>query len=141
MRGFRHWRWHLDEIYVKLNGEMVYLWRAVALSNQPGRLCSGGCQCSRTRPARSWMRRGLTSDVEVEQAGTRVHPPVSRCFDNTRQPNRNALCRLQQLVSPPPRSMVGARFNRIFSDTAHAPRQEIAWAEFAFFRQRQVRSH
>ena len=29
MRGFRHWRWHLDEMYVKLNGEMVYLWRAV----------------------------------------------------------------------------------------------------------------
>ena len=29
MRGFSHWRWHLDEMYVKLNGEMVYLWRAV----------------------------------------------------------------------------------------------------------------
>ena len=29
MRGFRHWRWHMDEMYVKLNGEMVYLWRAV----------------------------------------------------------------------------------------------------------------
>jgi transposase-like protein len=29
MRGFRHWRWHLDEMYVKLNGEMIYLWRAV----------------------------------------------------------------------------------------------------------------
>jgi len=29
MRGFRHWRWHLDDMYVKLNGEMVYLWRAV----------------------------------------------------------------------------------------------------------------
>ena len=29
MLGFRHWRWHLDEMYVKLNGEMVYLWRAV----------------------------------------------------------------------------------------------------------------
>ena len=29
MRGFRQWRWHLDEMYVKLNGEMVYLWRAV----------------------------------------------------------------------------------------------------------------
>jgi putative transposase len=26
MRSFRHWRWHLDEMYVKLNGEMVYLW-------------------------------------------------------------------------------------------------------------------
>jgi putative transposase len=29
MCGFRHWRWHLDEMYMKLNGEMVYLWRAV----------------------------------------------------------------------------------------------------------------
>ena len=29
MRGFRQWRWHLDEMYVKMNGEMVYLWRAV----------------------------------------------------------------------------------------------------------------
>jgi putative transposase len=29
MRGFRQWKWHLDEMYVKLNGEMVYLWRAV----------------------------------------------------------------------------------------------------------------
>ena len=29
MRGFRHWRWHPDEMYVKINGEMVYLWRAV----------------------------------------------------------------------------------------------------------------
>jgi len=29
MRGFRHWRWRLDKMYVKLNGEMVCLWRAV----------------------------------------------------------------------------------------------------------------
>ena len=29
MRGFRHWKWHLDEMYVRINGEMVYLWRAV----------------------------------------------------------------------------------------------------------------
>lgn len=29
MRGFRQWRWHLDEIYVKIGGEMHYLWRAV----------------------------------------------------------------------------------------------------------------
>lgn len=28
MRGFRHWRWYLDEIHVKLNGEMLHLWRA-----------------------------------------------------------------------------------------------------------------
>jgi len=29
MRGFTQWRWHLDEVYVKINGEMHYLWRAV----------------------------------------------------------------------------------------------------------------
>ena len=29
MRGFRHWRWHVDEMYVRINGEMHYLWRAV----------------------------------------------------------------------------------------------------------------
>src|SRR6201994_1379269 len=29
MRAFTHWRWHLDEVYVKVNGEMHYLWRAV----------------------------------------------------------------------------------------------------------------
>jgi putative transposase len=29
LRGFSHWPWHLDEMYVKLNGEMVSLWRAV----------------------------------------------------------------------------------------------------------------
>ena len=29
MRGFRQWRWHPDEMYVKVNGEMRYLWRAV----------------------------------------------------------------------------------------------------------------
>ena len=29
MRAYTHWKWHLDEVYVKINGEMLYLWRAV----------------------------------------------------------------------------------------------------------------
>jgi putative transposase len=29
MRSYTHWRWHLDEVYVKISGEMRYLWRAV----------------------------------------------------------------------------------------------------------------
>lgn len=29
MRGFGQWWWHLDEMFVKINGEMHYLWRAV----------------------------------------------------------------------------------------------------------------
>lgn len=27
IRNCRQWRWHLDEIYVKINGETHYLWR------------------------------------------------------------------------------------------------------------------
>ena len=29
MRAHTHWQWHLDEVYVKINGQMHYLWRAV----------------------------------------------------------------------------------------------------------------
>src|SRR3954447_17563186 len=29
MRQHTQWRWHLDEVYVKINGEIHYLWRAV----------------------------------------------------------------------------------------------------------------
>ena len=29
MRAHRHWQCHLDEVYVKINGVMHYLWRAV----------------------------------------------------------------------------------------------------------------
>jgi putative transposase len=28
-RSFSRWRWHLDEVFVRINGEMHYLWRAV----------------------------------------------------------------------------------------------------------------
>jgi len=29
MRGYRNWRWHVDEVFVKTHGETHYLWRAV----------------------------------------------------------------------------------------------------------------
>ena len=29
LRAVPQWRWHLDEVFVKINGEMHYLWRAV----------------------------------------------------------------------------------------------------------------
>ena len=42
-----HWRWHLDEMFVKINGEWHYLWRAV---DHEGEVLesfvtkTGGCQ-------------------------------------------------------------------------------------------------
>jgi putative transposase len=29
MRSYTHWKWHLDEVYVRINGVQHYLWRAV----------------------------------------------------------------------------------------------------------------
>ena len=29
MRHYPQWRWHLDEVFVKVNGKLCYLWRAV----------------------------------------------------------------------------------------------------------------
>ena len=29
MRAFSNWQWHVDEAFVKINGERHYLWRAV----------------------------------------------------------------------------------------------------------------
>jgi putative transposase len=29
LRVHSNWQWHLDEVFVKINGEMHYLWRAV----------------------------------------------------------------------------------------------------------------
>ena len=29
MRQHTHWRWHLDEVFVRINGKQKYLWRAV----------------------------------------------------------------------------------------------------------------
>ena len=29
MRAFSNWRWHVDELFVRINGERRYLWRAV----------------------------------------------------------------------------------------------------------------
>jgi putative transposase len=57
MRGFRHWRWHLDEMYVKLNGEMVYLWRAV---DQEGEILESFVTKSRDKQAAlTFMKKAL----------------------------------------------------------------------------------
>ena len=34
-RGSPEWRWHLDEVFVKINGVTHYLWRAVDHEGEP----------------------------------------------------------------------------------------------------------
>ena len=57
MKGFCHWRWHLDEMYVKMNGEIVYLWRAV---DQEGEILESYVTKKRDKAAAlSFMKRAL----------------------------------------------------------------------------------
>jgi putative transposase len=68
MRGFRHWRWHLDEMYVKLNGEMVYLWRAV---DHEGEILESYVTKTRDKAAAlTFMKKALKRHGKVEAITT-----------------------------------------------------------------------
>jgi putative transposase len=69
LRGFRQWRWHLDEMYVKLNGEMVYLWRAV---DQEGEILESYVTRTRDKDAalrfikRAMKRHGKVATITTD---------------------------------------------------------------------------
>lgn len=68
MKGFRHWRWHLDEMYVKLNGEMVYLWRAV---DHEGEILESYVTKTRDKAAAlAFMKKALKRHGKVEAITT-----------------------------------------------------------------------
>ena len=50
-RRFRHWRWHLDEMYVKVSGEMCYLWSAI---DHEGEILE--CYVTKTRDKKAALR-------------------------------------------------------------------------------------
>jgi putative transposase len=79
MTGFRQWRLHLDEMYVKLNGEVVYLWRAV---DHEGEILESYVTKKRDRfAALAFMKKALKrhgrTDVIVTD-GLRSYPAAMR---------------------------------------------------------------
>ena len=75
MRGFRQWRWHLDEMYVKMSGEMVYLWRAV---DHEGEVLESFVTRKRDKPsALAFMKKTLERHGKAETIvtdGLRSYP-------------------------------------------------------------------
>ena len=68
MCGFRQWRWQLDEMYVKLNGEMVYLWRAV---DQEGEILESFVTRTRDKAAAlTFMKKTLKRHGSPEKITT-----------------------------------------------------------------------
>ena len=51
MRAYSNWQWHLDEVFVKINGETHYLWRAV---DQEGEVL--GCYVTKRRDRKAALK-------------------------------------------------------------------------------------
>jgi len=75
-RGLCHWRWHVDEMYVKLKGEMVYLWRAV---DQEGEILESFVTKTRDKQAAlTFMKKALKrhgSPEAITTDGLRSYGP------------------------------------------------------------------
>ncbi|MBC7667711.1 MAG: IS6 family transposase [Gemmatimonadaceae bacterium] len=95
MKAFTHWRWHLDEIYVKINGEMHYLWCAV---DHEGEVLESFASKTRDKPAalkfmkklmkRHGSARVVTTDglrsykASMKEIGNAQKQQIGRCANN-----------------------------------------------------------
>ena len=83
MRGFRQWKWHLDEVYVKINGEMHYLWRAV---DQEGEILESYVTKRRDKKAAlRFLRQAMKRHGQVERIvtdGLKSYPAAMRDLGN-----------------------------------------------------------
>lgn len=79
MKGFRHWRWHLDEVFVKINGETHYLWRAV---DQEGEILESYVTKKRDKSAAlRFLKKALKRHGQAEKIvtdGLRSYPAAMR---------------------------------------------------------------
>ena len=92
MKGFRHWRWHLDEVFVKINGETQYLWRAV---DQEGEVLESYVTKKRDKRAalrflkKALKRHGNTEKIVTD--GLKSYPAAMRDLGNIERREMGAL--------------------------------------------------
>jgi len=83
MRGFRQWRWHLDEVFVKINDKAHYLWRAV---DHEGEILESYVTKKRDKSvALAFMKRALKRHGKAETIvtdGLRSYPAAMRDLGN-----------------------------------------------------------
>lgn len=83
IKGFRHWNWHLDEVFVKVNGERHYLWRAV---NHEGEVLESYVTKRRDKAAAlAFLKKALKRHGRAERIvtdGMRSYPAAMRELGN-----------------------------------------------------------
>nr|WP_246027531.1 DDE-type integrase/transposase/recombinase [Novosphingobium umbonatum] len=76
---FGHWRWHVDEVLVKINGDRHYLWRAV---HHEGEILESFVTKKRERAAAlAFLRKALKRHGRAEKivtGGLRSYPATVR---------------------------------------------------------------
>jgi putative transposase len=77
MRGIRHWRWHLDKVFVKINGERHHLWRAV---DHEGEILESYVT-KKTKQIRGFEERHGRAEAIVTD-GLRSYPAAMRKLGN-----------------------------------------------------------
>ena len=84
MRGYRQWNWHLDEMYVKINGEIHYLWRAI---DQEGEILESYVTRTRDKVAAlTFMKKALKrhgSPEAITTDGLRSYRAVMNDLGNS----------------------------------------------------------
>ena len=87
MRGYPQWRWHLDEVFVKVNGKLCFLWRAV---DHEGEALEGPASVGADRgagPASEKSKRGegtLAGEAFSIPSGSHVFPRLTVAIRATR---------------------------------------------------------
>lgn len=139
MRGFRHWNWHLDEMFVKINGETMYLWRTV---DHEGEVLESYVTRTRDKAAAlRFIRKALKRHSKVETITTdglrsygaamaelgnrqrrRVGKWLNNRAENTHLPFRRrerAMLRFRCMKSLQKFASVQASFNNHFNQQRH----------------------
>ena len=139
MCSFKHWNWHLDEMYVKIGDDMHYLWRAV---DQEGEIPESYVTKTRNKKAvlafiKKALKRhgcvetiatdGLCSyDAKMDELGNRAKHEVGRWannrVENSHLPFRRreqAMLRFRQMKSLQMFASVHASFHNHFASDRH----------------------
>lgn len=87
MRRVKQWRWHLDEVFVKIRGETHYLWRAV---DHEGEVLEAYVTKKRDKAAalkslRKAMKRNGNSEVVVTDKCPSYHAAMKTIGNEKRQ--------------------------------------------------------
>ena len=77
MRAYSNWQWHLDEVFMKINGETHYLWRAV---DHEGEVLESFITKRRDRKAAfKFLRKTINAMVaHISSSQTSYVPTVQR---------------------------------------------------------------